>query len=76
MRRRELLWGLVTLPFHKEFVRRDETVWLAKTLKTSDYTRVQIHNCEIRKLPWFSGETMIYADSDNYDISDNSIFFL
>ena len=76
MKRRGFLFGIGSLAFYREFVRENETVYLGSTLQTSDYSRVSIKNCKIKRAPWFDGGPqgiMIHLNSP-CEIIDNVIY--
>lgn len=73
MKRRGFILGLGSLTLYKDFVRRDETVYLWRTLRTSDYSHVSLVNCDIKRMPWFTDEIMIDCDAPNYKICDNRL---
>ncbi len=63
MNRRLFVLGGLSLLITKNFVRKNETIYLSKTLRQSDYGEFSIMNCKIKPLPWFSGESLIHLNS-------------
>lgn len=73
MKRRGFIFGIFSLVLYREFIRENGTIYLTRTLRTSDYSRVSIKNCKIKRVPWFSEGLMINVDASC--IIENNTFY-
>ena len=75
MDRRNALFALGSLILYKRFVRYNETIYVNKTLRSSDYSKFDVQKCHIKRGPFLpKDELLIYLDTDDYCFRNNTIY--